>query len=114
MLKNDRREIKRLLLKHFPTMELATSEEWHGLLNAQTGLDLPLDMPNAVAFDKWREALASNGLPVWGIPPEKIEAIAAKGAELKAAEETRKVQAAAVLAAAKMEAPDVSARDLLK
>jgi hypothetical protein len=114
MLKNDRREIKRLLLAHFPTMELATSDEWHGFLNSQTGLDLPLDMPNAIAFDKWREALSAGGLPVWGITPERIAAVATKGAALKAAEQTRKTNEAAALAAARLEAPDVSARDLLK
>jgi len=81
----DRREIARLLGPIYPTMAEATSNEWHFFLNAETGLDVPLDEPNGSAFDKWRQALASKGVAgVWGYTPDQIEAMKARGKELSA------------------------------
>lgn len=110
----DRRDIADFLLPHFPTMERATSNEWHGFLNAQTGLSVALDEPNGSAFDKWRKALAAQGLPVWGLSEAQEQAIAARGAELKALEAKRQFELPQLLADLAKEAPNVSAADLLK
>lgn len=72
-------------MPHFPHMEGASSDDWHGFLNAQTGLDVPLDEMNATAFDKWRQSLAQQGYPVWGINQKRLDDIAKRGAELLAA-----------------------------
>jgi hypothetical protein len=110
----DRREIADLLLPHFPTMEAATSNEWHGFLNAETGMAVALDEPNGSAFDKWRKALAANGLPVWGLSDDQEQAIAARGAELKALEDQRRAAFPNLLAGLAIEAPNVTVADLLK
>jgi hypothetical protein len=110
---DDRSEIAGLLVEHFPIMEKASSEDWHGFLNAQTGLDIALDEPNSSAFDKWRVALAERGLPVWGISPEKIEEIKARGLALKALEDKRAAELHQTLKALAVEAPLVTAAELL-
>ena len=110
----DRKDIADLLLPHFPTMETATSNEWHGFLNAETGLDVALDEPNGSAFDKWRKALAANGLPVWGLTEVQEQAIAVKGMELKALEDVRRTGMAQMLVDLAKEAPNVTAAELLK
>ena len=61
----DRRDIAPFLRPYFPSMlETATSDDWHGFLNAQTGLDVSLDEANSSAFDKWRQVLGEKGFPV--------------------------------------------------
>lgn len=115
MSRFDRRMIGGLLTKHFPSMANATSDEWHGFLNAETGLSVDIDAPNAEAFDQWRKALAEkNGLPVWAVTSSRMAEIAAKGVAMKKAEDLRRTTEQETLAAARMEAPTVKARDLLK
>ena len=76
---NDRTEIAPFLRPLFPSMTAdKTSHDWHGFLNAMTGLDIPLDMDNATAFDQWRIKLADMGYPTWDHSPSKIAIIAAK------------------------------------
>ena len=111
----DRRDISRLLAKHFPTMpETATSDDWHGFLDEITGLQTPLDEPNATAFDRWRQALAEQGYPVWGITPEKAAAIKARAGVLMAEEAKRVKDEPALLAKLRKDAPLVTAAELMK
>ncbi|MDP1702582.1 MAG: hypothetical protein Q8L53_16715 [Aestuariivirga sp.] len=113
--KCDRRDILSLVGPHFPSLPAGiTSDELHGFLDAQTGLETALDEPNGVAFDRWRQALAEQGIPVWGISPERAAAIKARGAELKAAEDRRVAELPAKLAELAKTAPLVSAKELLK
>lgn len=110
----DRRDIAPLLREHFPSIpDDATSDDWHGFLNAQTNLDVPADEDNASAFDKWRQALAATGLPVWGVDEARIKDIAARGARLLALEAARVAAEAATLAQLAVEAPQVSAQQLM-
>lgn len=115
MSKRDRRLIASLLTPYFPMMEKASSDEWHGFLNAMTGLSLELDEPNATAFDKWRQALANDkSLPVWGISAEQAKRIQERGEELKRMEEARIEAQAETLAALRAKAPTKTAADLVK
>ena len=61
----DRRDFSTFALKWFPTLEDATSDEWHFFMDKVTGLDTPLDMPNGQAFDRWRQALKDQGYPAY-------------------------------------------------
>ena len=113
--KCDRRDILSLVGPHFPSLapDIA-SDDLHGFLDAVTGLETPLDEPNATAFDRWRQALATQGFPVWGYSQEKIGKIRRKGEELKAAEDKRVAELPGVLAELAKKAPEVSAAELLK
>ena len=111
---NDRTEIAPFLRLLFPSMTAdKTSHDWHGFLNAMTGLDISLDMDNATAFDQWRIKLADMGYPTWDHSPSKIAIIAAQGAALKAAEMKRQAELPAKLVLAAVEAPHIVAADLL-
>ncbi|HYF36222.1 MAG TPA: hypothetical protein VD994_13090 [Prosthecobacter sp.] len=114
MPSTDRTQITPLLLEYFPTMAKATSDEWHGFLNAKTGLEIGIDEPNANAFDEWRKALAGQGYPVWGISPERAQRIKERGEELKKKEEERIKALPERLAQLRTEAPTKSAADLIK
>jgi hypothetical protein len=115
MDKCDRREISPLLGSYFPSMPaLATSSDWHGFLNAQTGLSVALDEPNSTAFDKWRQALAQKGLPVWGYTQARVDEIAARGAVLLQQEALRVENEKATLARLAKEAPLVTAAELMQ
>lgn len=115
MASYDRREIVPLLGQYFPTMGPAsTSDDWHGFLNALTGLDISIDAPNGVAFDAWRRALANGpGLPVWKHTQARLAKIAADGVKAndRAQAATPTPEALADLALA---APAVPAKELLK
>ena len=117
-ISHDRRQIAGLLREHFPALpEDMSSDDWHGWLNAQTGLDLPIDGEegmNANVFDQWRQALAAQGIPVWGYTPGQIAEMKAKAVTLKAHVDEFNEGEKARLAALKLEAPDISAADLLK
>ena len=115
MASTDRRMIAPLMVPFFPIMEGATSDEWHGFLNAKTGLDIDIYEPNASAFDKWRQALADqNDLPVWGYTKAQLTEIKRRGGELKAKEEERAKGHAERLALLAKVAPTKSAADLIK
>lgn len=77
-MKNDRRDIARLLGEYFPAMAKATSDEWHTFLETVTGVTIGRDVPNSVAFDQWRTALADMGFPVFKWTPEKAAEIKRK------------------------------------
>lgn len=106
MSKNDRTLIASLLKDNYPAMAEANSEQWHALLNAETGLSIPEDEPNASAFDKWRQALTEQGkAQVWGVAPEHA---AQKKARLKALLEQQdklKANESDLLARLRLEAP---------
>ena len=122
----DRRDISRLLGKYFPSMPPnATSEDWHGFLDKITGLDqiifpeqtepgTPLGESNAIAFDRWRQALAKQGYPVWGITPERAAAIKARAEELKTEEAKRLKDLPELMVKLKQDAPLVTAAQLMK
>jgi len=109
----DRTDIAPLLVPYFPTMEQASSDDWQAFLNAQTGLDVAVDEPNASAFDKWRQALATQGYPVWDVTEAQAAAMKKRGEDLKAAEDKRRADEATRLAELAKEAPNVTAQDLL-
>ena len=111
----DRTEISLLLAKHFPDMPVnASSDDWHGFLDAITGFTTPLEMPNGEAFDRWRQALAGQGYPVWGYSSDAITAMQDKAGELKQAEALRLSKEPELLAALAKEAPLFTAAELLK
>lgn len=111
----DRRAILGLVGPHFPTLAPDIgSDALHGFLDAVTGLETPLNEPNATAFDRWRQKLAETGVPVWGYSAEQIAEIKRRGAELKAAEEKRVADNAALLVELAKVAPLVTAEELLK
>lgn len=109
----DRREISGLLLKYFPTMDKASSEEWHHFLDEMTGLETAIDMPNGQAFDRWRMALQAQGYPVWKYTPERIEAMKELAAGMKAAEEKRAADLGTTLVELAKEAPSWPVADVL-
>ena len=113
--KCDRRDILGLLQGHFQSLDPdIASDDLHGFLDALTGLETPLDEPNATAFDRWRQKIAETGIPVWGYSQEQIDAIKRKGEELKAAEEKRVADSAALLIELAKEAPLVPVSEMLK
>ena len=112
--RTDRRMIAPLLTKHYPELANASSDEWHGFLNLETGMNISLDEPNPSAFDEWRKALADNGLNVWGISAARESAIVERAAIIKAAEDKRRADEQATLATLRTEAPLVTAKDLTK
>lgn len=77
-MKNDRREIEPLLVKYFPMLKGASSDEWASYLDTFTNLKTDRDTPNGVAFDAWRMALADMGFPVFKWTPEKAAEIKRK------------------------------------
>lgn len=89
-VKLDRREILPMMREHFQSLdEKITSDDLHGFLNAQTGLEVPLSDPNGSAFDKWRKALAETGVPVWGYTTEQVADIKTRGEALAVKEAER-------------------------
>lgn len=115
MSSTDRRMIAPLLLPFFPKMEKATSDEWHGFLNAKTGLEIEIDEPNATAFDKWRQALADQfDTPVWGYTRAQLAEVKRRGEELKALEDQRMEELPARLSLLAKIAPTKTAADLIR
>lgn len=113
MASRDRREISGLLLKYFPTLEKATSDEWHGFLDKVTGLTTALDLSNGDAFDRWRKALQDQGYPVFPITQERIARIQAAADKLLAAEEKRAASLGKTLAELAKEAPSWPSAELM-
>lgn len=122
MPSTDRRMIAPLLVPFFPTMADTdehefTSDEWHGFLNAQTGLAIELDEPNTTAFDKWRQVLATQvngGEAIWPYTAARVAAIQARGEQLKQLEATRLEAQPATLATLAVFAPTKTPADLIK
>lgn len=119
MASTDRRLIADFMVPFFPTMADTdeyrfTSDDWHGFLNAQTGLDIDPSEPNSTAFDKWRQAIAQQqDLPVWGYTQKQIQAIEARGVELKKAEDARVAALPAILETLALMAPTKTAQQLI-
>lgn len=105
-MNTDRRDIATLLLRFFPGMENATSDDWHFFLDNVTGLETPIDKPNAQAFDRWREKLAAIGYSTLKHTPESIAAMKAKAALMQQAEQARAASEPARLDGLRKEAPD--------
>ena len=112
----DRTLIAGFLAEFFPlTFEAKPdSDGWHGFLNAVTGLDIEVWETNAIAFDKWRQAIAAQyGHPVWGYTKEQIAAIKARGEELKRKEDERLARLAETLKLLAAAAPTKTAQQLI-
>jgi hypothetical protein len=109
----DRTDIKSLLGAYFPTMEAATSDEWHFFLDKVTGIETPLDMPNGQAFDRWRLALAKQGYPVFKYSDQDVAEKKAKAAAMLQAEETRAASMGKTLSDLAKEAPNWTAAEVL-
>lgn len=102
----DRSDIAPFLAKFFPTMEKASSEEWHFFLDRVCGIETPLDLPNGQAFDRWREKLARLGYPVFEYSEADIAGMKAKADAMLAAEEARAASQAKTLVDLAKEAPN--------
>lgn len=115
MPSTDRTMIAPLLLEFFPDLEKATSDEWHGFLNAKTGLNVPLSEGNATAFDKWRQALAPilDDERIWPYTPSRIQAMQDATAALMAKEQSRLEAQPATLVKLADIAPTKTAADLV-
>ena len=110
----DRRDIAPLLQPYFATMAVdASSDDWHGFLNAITGLDVSIEEDNASAFDKWRMNLSDKGYPVWEYSKTRIADIQRLGEIMKAAELARIAALPQTLLTAAIAAPFVTAQALL-
>ena len=110
----DRREIAQLMQPYFATMAIdASSDDWHGFLNAITGLDVSIDEDNASAFDKWRMNLSDKGYPVWEHSKARIADIQRRGEIMKAAELVRIAALPQTLLTDAITAPFVTAQALI-
>jgi hypothetical protein len=109
----DRRDFAKFALKWFPTLEDATSDEWHFFLDKVTGLDTPLEMPNASAFDRWRQALAAQGYPAFPYTATDVAAAKAKATAMLADEERRAALIGKSLEALAVEAPNWTVAEML-
>jgi hypothetical protein len=112
-MNTDRRDIAPFALKWFPTLEDATSDDWHFFLDKVTGIDTPLDMPNASAFDRWRQALAAQGYPAYPYTATDVAAAKAKAEAMLADEERRAALVGKSLEALAVEAPNWTVEEML-
>lgn len=112
-MNTDRTLISGLLLKYFPTMDKASSDEWHHFLDKVTGLDTPMEMSNGEAFDRWRQALGEQGYPVWRYTPETIAAMKARADEQLQAEQRRVASLGTTLVELAKEAPSWPVEEVL-
>ena len=105
-VKLDRRLILPMMKAHFQSLDdKITSDDLHGFLNAQTGLEVPLDEQNGSAFDQWRKALARVGVPVWGYTTQQIADVKIRGEAIKVKEAKRIEDQKALLIELAKEAP---------
>lgn len=112
-MNTDRRDIAPLLLKFFPDMVNATSDDWHFFLDSVCAIDTPIDMANGQAFDRWRERLAEIGYPTQKYTAEHIASLKAKADGMQKAEQARAASEPARLESLRKEAPDWSVADML-
>jgi hypothetical protein len=124
MASNDRRLFIKFGAQYFlflrDTPEL-TSDEVHAFMNAQLGIDVPLHVPNAVAFDMWRATMELRGYKN-AFVKDRDDEIRAKAAKLiersKFLEEHKLIPMGdgtyKTLAELRMEAPNVPAGELLR
>lgn len=109
----DRRDIAPFLSRWFPSMETASSDEWHFFLDKVTGIETPLDMPNGLAFDRWREKLAGLGYPVFKYSDADIATMKAKAEAMVSAEQVRVASHGQTLQALAKEAPNWPSADVV-
>ncbi len=113
MASNDRRLIAPFLAKWFPDLAKAGSNDLHFFLDKVTGLETPLSMPNAQAFDRWREKLAAIGYPAFKYTDADIEALKAKADAMLSAEQARAASMSKTLVELAKEAPNWTAAEVL-
>jgi hypothetical protein len=94
-------------------MENATSSDWHFFLDKVTGIETPLDMPNGQAFDRWRQALAKDGYPVFQYSEQDLAEKKAKASAMLQAEEARAAAMGKTLSELAKEAPNWTASEIL-
>jgi hypothetical protein len=109
----DRRDFAPFALKWFPTLEDATSDDWHFFLDKVTGIDTPLDMPNASAFDRWRQALAAQGYPAYPYTATNVAGAKTKATAMLEAEQRRAALSGKSLEALAVEAPNWTVAEML-
>jgi hypothetical protein len=109
----DRRDFAPFLGKWFPELLKAGSNEIHYFLDKVTGLETPLDMPNAFAFDRWREKLAGIGYPAYQYTDADIAAFKTKADAMLAAEQARAASLSKTLVELAKEAPNWPVADVL-
>lgn len=112
-MNRDRRIIAPFLSRWFPSLAKASSDELHYFLDKVTGLETPLDMPNAEAFDRWREKLAGLGYPVFKHSDSQVKAMKAKADKMLAAEQKRAASLGKTLEALAKEAPNWPSADVM-
>lgn len=112
-MNTDRRDFAPFALKWFPTLEDASSDDWHFFLDKVTGLDTPLDMPNGSAFDRWRQALAAQGYPAYAYSATDIASAKTKAAAMVDAEQRRAASLGTTLDALAKEAPNWTVAEML-
>lgn len=112
-MKNDRRDISRLMGQYFPNMKGASSDEWHSFMETVTGVEIGRDVPNGVAFDMWRTALADMGFPVFKWTPEKAAEIKRKTDILLEREQKRAADLGTTLAELAKAAPNWPVAEVL-
>lgn len=105
-MNTDRRDFAPFALKWFPTLEDATSDDWHFFMDKVTGLTTPLDMPNGQAFDRWRAALAQQGYPAHPYTDADIAAAKVRAEAMLEAEQRRAASLGKTLEVLAKEAPN--------
>ena len=112
-MKNDRRDISRLMGQYFHNMKGASSDEWHSFMETVTGVEIGRDVPNGVAFDMWRTALADMGFPVFKWTPEKAAKVKRKTDILLEREQKRAAVLGTTLAELAKAAPNWPVAEVL-
>jgi hypothetical protein len=112
-MRTDRRDIAPFLIRFFPDMTRASSNEWHFFLDAVCGVETSLDTPNGQAFDRWREKLAVIGYPVLKYTDADIAAMKTKAETMADAERKRGASMSQTLGELAKEAPNWTAAEVL-
>lgn len=112
-MNTDRRDFAPFALKWFPTLEDASSDDWHFFMDKVTGLNTPLDMPNGSAFDRWRQALAEQGYPAYEYMAKDIAGAQAKATAMLEAEKRRAASLGTTLEALAKEAPNWTVAEMM-
>lgn len=112
-MNTDRRDISALLLRFFPDMVNATSDDWHFFLDTICGIETPIDAPNTEAFDRWREKLAEIGYNTLKYHQEDVARMKARAAKMLDAEQRRAASMSETLKELAKEAPNWTAAEVL-
>jgi hypothetical protein len=112
-MNTDRRDIAPFLLKYFPDMARASSNEWHFFLDNVCGLETPMELSNGEAFDRWRDKLARIGYPVQKYTAADIANMKAKAEAMAQAEKARAASIDVTQKALATEAPNWPAAEVL-